>query len=125
MTQLRLRAVQTRHGVIYGRNALILESSDLRMAPLKLTLTTSLSLANCRPPFRGRPDVRVIFAFSAIRRLVIHPLDDYPDESSSQSSFDEYVDEEGRAIGRFVLSTYDHVFDVQGRCDLTDGSPAS
>ena len=115
-----MRAVDTRHGVIYARNALIIEKRDLLLAPMTLTLSTRLSLAGCRPARKNKPDVRLIFTFTNIRRLTIHPVDDYPGEAFSKSSFDEYLDEAGAPLGRFVLSTYDHVFDVSGRCEWAD-----
>ena len=120
MQNHELRAVETRHGVIYARNALTIENHELRLAPMTLILSTRLSLAGCRPVKKSESDVRLVFTFTNIRRLTIHPVDDYPGEAFSKSSFDEYLDEAGAPLGRFVLSTYDHVFDVAGKCEWDD-----
>ncbi len=125
MADPNLRAVETPHGVIYSRNALVVERHELSLTPMTFVLSACLSLANCRPARKGEPDVQVVFTFTDIRHLAIHRLDDYPGERFSRSSFDEYVDEAGQSIGRFVLSTYDHVFDIAGRCEMTTRSDAT
>jgi hypothetical protein len=105
--------VDTPHGVIYGRNALLLKSQDIDFSPLAAKITCSLSRAGCIPEILNKPDVDVTFSFTDIKRFSIYKLDDYPHEQYSSSSFDRVQDEKVGA--RYVLSTYDYVFDIVGK----------
>ena len=104
--------VDTPHGVIYGRNALLLRSQHIAFSPFIATITCSLSLAGCIPEIVNKPDVQVAFSFTDIKRLSIYRIDDYPYEQHSSSSFDKVEDD--NAGERYVLSTYDYVFDIFG-----------
>lgn len=58
------------------------------------------------------------FLFTDIESLSIYKVDDYPYEKYTSSSFDEVDGEYKRNNKRIVSSTYDHVFDIVGKCDL-------
>lgn len=105
--------VDTPYGVIYGRNALLLISQHIAFSPFVATLTCLLSLAGCIPEITNRPDVQIAFSFTDIERLSIYIIEDYPYEQHSSSSFDKVENENGGA--RYILSTYDYVFDIVGR----------
>lgn len=121
MTSLTMKEIITPYGVIFSRNALIVRSHTLQLAPLTLEVRASLSLRGCRPPVADQPEVDVVFTFRNIESLSIYPLDDYPYEHYTASSFDEVEGTYEKGRQRTVLSTYDHVFDVIGTCEMTEG----
>lgn len=106
------KEIQTKYGVIYGRDALVLSGTELKIYPFNFIINTLLSLSACKPEVLNVPDVKVKFIFSDIERLSIYKLDEYPYEKYSKSSFDcvDEINEGGRK--HIVLSTYDHVFDI-------------
>ncbi|MBV7407062.1 hypothetical protein [Enterobacter sp. ENT03] len=115
---MKMKEIKTRYGVIFGRNALILSNTDLNFHPFKLTISASLSLSACRPVVMNAPDVSIHFSFDEIESLSIYKFDDYPYEKYTESSFDEVEGVYKNDRKRIVLSTYDHVFDVIGKCEL-------
>lgn len=115
---MNMSAVETKYGIIYGRDALILLNTELKLHPFELIIKSSLSLAACKPIIRHEEDVSIIFLFSNIESLTIYKVDDYPYEKYTSSSFDEVEGEYENDNRRLVLSTYDHVFDVVGKCKV-------
>lgn len=113
---MKMKEIETKHGVIYGRNALILSNTKLNFYPLGLTIKASLSA--CKPEVMNVPDVNVQFSFNDIENLSIYKVDDYPYEKHTKSSFDEVEGVYKNDRKRIVLSTYDHVFDVIGKCEV-------
>lgn len=63
-------------------------------------------------------DVNIQFLFDEIESLSIYKFDDYPYEKYMESSFDEVEGVYKNGRKRIVLSTYDHVFDVLGKCEV-------
>jgi hypothetical protein len=118
---MKMKAVETRHGVIYGRNALIVTATDLTVHPMTLTVKASLSLSNCMPEILDAPDVNVTFVFTDIEHLSVCGVEAYPNEEYTDSSFDLVEGTYGNDRKRIVLSSYDHVFDVVGQCDVIYG----
>ncbi|OCG15354.1 hypothetical protein A9G45_13100 [Gilliamella sp. HK2] len=115
---MNTKEIQTKYGIIYTRNALILSEVKLECYPFTLVVDTSLSLAGCKPEILNVPEVKVTFMFNDIDRLSIYKIDEYPYEKYSKSSFD-LVDEVHKAgKQRIILSTYDHIFDVIGRYEI-------
>ncbi|TKY81115.1 hypothetical protein R0L47_19125 [Pectobacterium polonicum] len=115
---MNMKEIETKYGIIYGRNALILLSTELKFHPFELIVKSSLSLAACKPVISNEKDVPIIFLFSNIESLSIYKVDDYLYEKYTSSSFDEVDGEYKNGNRRFVLSTYDHVFDVIGKCEI-------
>jgi hypothetical protein len=115
---MNLKEIQTKYGIIFTRNALMLSEVKLKCYPFTLVVDTSLSLAGCKPEVLNVPEVKVTFIFSDIDSLFIYKIDEYPYEKYSKSSFDlvDEVHKKGRQ--RIVLSTYDHIFDVIGRYEI-------
>lgn len=113
---MKMSAIQTKYGVLYGRNALILTDAKLTFYPWELRITTSLSLSACKPAITNRDDVIVEFIFNDIDSLSIFKTDDYPYEKYTSSSFDIVEGECENENKRIVLSTYDQVFDIVGKC---------
>ncbi|QGU85922.1 hypothetical protein [Erwinia sorbitola] len=115
---MKMKEIETKYGVIFGRNALILSNTDLNFHPFKLAIKASLSLSACRPAIMNYPDVDIQFLFDEIESLSIYKIDDYPYEKYTESSFDEVEGVYKNGRKRIVLSTYDHVFDVVGKYKL-------
>lgn len=116
---MKMKAIETKHGVIYGRDALIVTATELALHPTRLTVEASLSLANCKPQVLNAPDVSITFAFTDVERLSVCGVEEYPDEKYTESSFDLVEGTYSNARKRIVLSTYDHVFDVIGQCEVS------
>ncbi|WP_145956669.1 hypothetical protein [Xenorhabdus budapestensis] len=116
--KMKTRAIETIYGIIYSRNALILTDVELNMAPFSAKVNASLSLSGCRPQLKDKQPIDISFKFYDIEFIKIYMINNYPYEKYSSSSFDEI--EEGHRLGnkRYVLSTYDHVFDVVGKCEI-------
>lgn len=117
--EMKFKAIETRHGIIFSRNAMIICSHELTLAPITLTVTASLSLRGCKPRIANMPEVRITFTFTDIEQLSIYRLDDYPNEKYTDSCFDLVEGTYKRNRKRIVLSTYDHVFDVIGQCEVS------
>ncbi|MBL5827503.1 hypothetical protein [Serratia fonticola] len=115
---MEMKEIETKHGVIFGRNALILSSTNLNFHPFNLDIKASLSLSACRPAVMNVPNVKIQFLFDDIESLSIYKVDDYPYEKYTESSFDEVGGTYKNGRKRIVLSTYDHVFDVIGKCEV-------
>lgn len=115
---MKRKEIQTKYGVIWGRDALIISGVKLECYPFNLTVHTSLSLSCCRPKVLNAPEVEVTFVFSDIKNLSIYELEEYPYGDHSQSCFDyvEETHEDGRQ--HVILQTYDHVFDVIGKYEI-------
>lgn len=111
---MNLAAVSVSCGTIYSRDALILKGVDLEFYPFKVSIHATLALSGCRPA--GVGEVEMEFVFSDISSFSIFRLDDYPGEKFTVSSFDKIEGE-----SRYILSTYDHVFDVAGHCSVVMG----
>ncbi|MCG8711065.1 hypothetical protein JHU04_004421 [Brenneria sp. 4F2] len=115
---MNMKEIQTKYGVIYGRDALILSGTELKFYPFNFIVNASLALSACKPEVLNVPDVKITFIFSDIKKLSIYKVDEYPYEKYSKSSFD-YVDgnhEDGKQ--HIILSTYDHVFDIIGKYEI-------
>ncbi|MCO6537180.1 MAG: hypothetical protein J6567_04385 [Gilliamella sp.] len=112
---MNTQEIQTKYGIIYTRNALILSDVKLECIPFTLMVNTSLSLAGCKPEILDAPEVKVTFIFSDIDSLSIYLIDEYPYEKYSKSSFDLVDEVHKKGKQRIILSTYDHIFDVIGR----------
>lgn len=119
MPGLKTVAIETVHGVLYGRDALIVTSNVMTLAPFEFLVRASLARSCCIPRISGQPDIGVEFRFRDISSLMVFRLDDYPFERFSSSSFDEVANDDPSAAKTYVLSTYDHVFQVTGLCDIT------
>lgn len=115
---MKMKEIETRHGVIFGRSSLVLSSADFDFYPLKLTVKALLSLSACKPVVMGVPDVNIQFSFSDIESLSVCKVEDYPYEKYTESSFDEVDGVYKNDRKRIVLSTYDHIFDVVGKCEV-------
>ncbi|GMB64629.1 hypothetical protein [Pectobacterium parmentieri] len=118
LVNMNMREIETKYGVIYGRNALILSNTALNLHPFEFIVTSSLSLMACKPSIKNKKDVLIKFSFTDIENLSIYKTDDYPYEKYTASSFDEVEGEYKRDNKRIVLSTYDHVFDIIGKCEV-------
>ncbi len=112
-----MQAIQTRYGVISGRDALVLSRHELSFSPFSLRIKASLSLAACEPEIVGVPDVNIEFYFYDIEKLSVYKVDDFPYEKYSESSFD-LIEEPVSGRKRIALSTYDYVFDITGKFDI-------
>ncbi|WP_313438437.1 hypothetical protein [Stenotrophomonas sp.] len=115
---MKVKAIETKYGLIYGRNALTLSETELTPYPLSLVIRASLSLRSCKPMITNTPDVDVEFLFSNIKSISIYKTDDYPYERRSLSSLDLIGDMDEAGLQHVVLSTYDHVFDVIGEYEI-------
>lgn len=115
---MNTKEIQTKYGIIYTRNALILSDVKLECVPFTLTICTFLSLSGCIPEVLNCPDVKVTFIFSDIDSLFIYKIDEYPNEKYSKSSFDLVDEVHSNGKKRVILSTYDHIFDVIGRYEV-------
>lgn len=118
MANMNVKAIETKYGLIYGRDALVLSGTELILYPFKFVIKASLSLRSCKPMITDAPDVNVEFLFSDIKSMSVYKADDYPYEKHSLSSFDLIDGIDGDGLQHIVLSTYDHVFDVIGKYDI-------
>lgn len=118
MNKINTLAIKTKHGVIYGRNALIATSTAFSDRPLEITINASLSLACCLPEVIGTAPVKVTFKFYDTTSIAVYRLDDYPYEKYLSSCFDEVTSDKSNGKKRYILSTYDSVFDIAGRCEV-------
>lgn len=110
------QAILTELGVIFTRDALVLKSFDMSCYPFEAVLIASLNTSGCRPVAKEKKEYIVGFYFQEISCISIYKIDDYSYEKHTKSSFDEVVDNDKKEQKRFVVSTYDHVFDVTGEC---------
>jgi hypothetical protein len=108
--------VNTSYGVIYGRNALIIKNHTITFMPFTATIRCSLSLAACIPAVLDVPPVDMTISFTKIKKLCIYKIDDYPYEKYTSSSFDKITDAD--VEDRYILSTYDYVFDITGEHEI-------
>ena len=104
--------------MIYGRDALIVSSTELKLYLFNFLVKASLSLSFCKPSIKDAPDVRIEFLFSNIEMMSVYKIDDYPYDVNLQSSFDLIETEREVDLQRVVLSTYDHAFDIIGKCEV-------
>ncbi|WP_260602304.1 hypothetical protein [Cronobacter sakazakii] len=118
VVEMKLKAIETKYGVIYSRDALILNGTELSFYPFKFVVKTSLSLATCNPDLYGETDDNVEFIFSNIQRMTIYKADEFPNEKYSVSSFDLVGEESEKEYHNVILSTYDHVFDILGKYEV-------
>lgn len=119
MDNMNVKAIETKYGQIYGRDALVLSGTKLNFYPFTFIIKASLSLSACKPIITGVQDVNIEVLFSNIERLSIYKVDDYPFEKYIQSSFDLVVDTQRDEIQHIILSTYDHVFDIIGKYEIS------
>ncbi|HDS0947939.1 TPA: hypothetical protein QDZ34_001090 [Stenotrophomonas maltophilia] len=115
---MEAKAIETKYGLIYGRDALTLSETELTLYPLSFVIRASLSLRSCKPMITDAPDVDVEFLFGSIKSISIYKTDDYPYEKRSLSSLDLIGDMDEDGLQHVVLSTYDHVFDVIGEYEI-------
>lgn len=52
-----VKALETKYGQIYGRDALILTGTELNLYPFNFTIKASLSLSACKPAIKDAYDV--------------------------------------------------------------------
>lgn len=116
--EMKLKAIETKYGVIYSRDALILNGTELTLYPFKFVVKTSLSLAACNPDLYDETDIDIEFIFSDIQQMTIYKADEFPNEKYSVSSFDLVGEECERKYVNVILSTYDHVFDILGKYEV-------
>lgn len=121
---MKTKAINTRYGVIFSRNALIIRKQELSINPLQLDISVALSLKGCRPPLDDEREIEAHFCFYDISSLSVYRLDDYPYEKFSCSSFDEVEDTSCKPRQRIILSTYDYVFDIVGQYQIDYTDPA-
>lgn len=115
---MNVKPIETKYGLIIGRDALIISETELSLYPLNFVIKTSLSLSCCEPALIDTSDVNVDFLFSNIKKLTIYNLDDYPYENNSKSCFDLIENtNEGEPL-HIILSTYDHIFDIIGNFEI-------
>lgn len=115
---MNVKALETKYGMIYGRDALIISSTELKLYPFNFLVKASLSLSSCKPSVKDAPDVHVEFLFSNIEMMSVYKIDDYPYDGNLQSSFDLIETERDDDLQRIVLSTYDHVSILLGNVSL-------
>ncbi|MBD1227506.1 hypothetical protein [Xenorhabdus griffiniae] len=115
---MKTQAIETTYGIIYSRNALIATDVALNMTPLSVKISASLSLSGCRPQIKDKDPINISINFYDIEFIKIYMLDDYPYEKYSSSSFDEVEEEHRSGNKRYILSTYDHVFDIVGKYEI-------
>ncbi|MFJ2974296.1 hypothetical protein ACIPDS_06430 [Kluyvera sp. NPDC087067] len=115
---MNVTAIETKYGLIYGRDALILSGTELILYPFNFLIKASLSLSSCKPIITDAPDVNIGFLFSNIKKMSIYKADDSPYEKYSLSSFDLIENTDEDELQHIVLSTYDHVFDIVGKCEI-------
>lgn len=118
VVDMNIKAIETKYGLIYGRDALIVSSTELKLYPFNFLVKASLSLSSCKSSIKDAPDVRIEFSFSNIEMMSVYKIDDYPYDGNLQSSFDLIETEREDDLQRLVLSTYDHVFDIIGKCEV-------
>lgn len=115
---MNVKPIETKYGLIIGRDALIISETELSLYPLNFVIRTSLSLSCCEPALIGVLDVNVDFLFSNIKKLTIYSLEDYPYEKNSKSCFDLIKDTNEDEVQHIILSTYDHIFDIVGNYEI-------
>ena len=115
---MNVKPIETKYGLIIGRDALIISDTELSLYPLNFVIRTSLSLSCCEPALIGVLDVNVDFLFSNIKKLTIYSLDDYPYEKNSKSCIDLIKDTNEDEVQHIILSTYDHIFDIVGNYEI-------
>lgn len=118
IVDMNIKAIETKYGLIYGRDALIVSGTELKLYPFNFLVKASLSLSSCKPGIKDAPDVRIEFLFSNIEMMSVYKIDDYPYDGNLQSSFDLIETEREDELQRVVLCTYDHVFDIIGKCEI-------
>jgi hypothetical protein len=110
------QAIKTLYGEVYGRDAFILKNVILDMYPLELEVVTSLDLSFCQLNNGLSGEVLVYFKFKDIKSLTITMIDESKYQRVKKSCFDKVFDTE--CDEHYILSTYDHVFDVIGQCEV-------
>lgn len=73
-----VKALETKYGKIYGRDAMILTGTELNLYPFNFTIKVSLSLSACKPAIKDACDVTLVFFISNIENslyinlMIIH-----------------------------------------------------
>ncbi|AKG69182.1 Uncharacterised protein [Serratia fonticola] len=109
------RAIKTQYGTIHGRDALILKNVKLDMYPMSIEVNALLDLSFCQPPTESNIEALVCFKFKNIKSLKITMIDESDYQLIKKSCFDLIV---SGGNNNYILSTYDHVFDVIGQCEV-------
>ncbi|AYH04271.1 hypothetical protein [Pectobacterium parmentieri] len=117
MLTVNNQAIETIYGEIHGRDALILKNVMLNMYPMEIEVITSLDLSFCQPNKGLSEEVLACFKFKNIKLLNITMIDESKYQLVKKSCFDKILDEEKDE--HYILSTYDHVFDVVGQCEVS------
>jgi hypothetical protein len=117
MLTVHNQAIETIYGEIYGREALILKDVILNMFPLELKVIASLELSLCQPSKGLEGEALIYFKFENIKSLNITMIDESSYQPMMISCFDKIFDKEKDE--HYILSTYDHVFDVIGQCEVS------
>jgi len=111
----KTEAVETKYGIIEGRDALIIEGYTFELMPLCLSIRTSLDLQLCVPEHHKREYRDISFTFSNITKISIHMRDEYPD-LFVESCFVKVKNIEN--ADEYILETYDHIFWIRGNVSL-------
>lgn len=117
MLTVNNQAIETIYGEIHGRDALILKNVILDMYPMEIEVITSLDLSFCQPSKDLSEEALVCFKFKNIKSLTITMIDESKYQLAKKSCFDKVLDKE--KDDHYILSTYDHVFDVIGQCEVS------
>ncbi|MFQ0999154.1 hypothetical protein [Gilliamella sp. BG6] len=117
MPEVNNQAIETIYGEIYGRDALILKDIIFDMFPLELKVVASLWLPHCQPSRGLEGEALICFKFKNIKSLTITMIEESKYQLVQKSCFDKVFDKEQDE--HYVLSTYDHIFDVIGQCEVS------
>ncbi|MEP9307185.1 hypothetical protein ABKU01_03020 [Enterobacter cloacae] len=85
---MNIKSIETKYDMIYGRDALIVSSTELKLYLFIFLVNASLSLSFCKPSIKDAPDVRIEFLFSNVEMKPVYKIDDYPYDGNLKSSFD-------------------------------------
>ena len=116
---MKTTAIQTKYGVIYGREALQINDIKLGVYPMSLEVYTRLQLSFCRPKPEGdEPEVDLIFRFTSIQALEIYVYEEFAYEKDIKAAFSKTRVSDSNEFEKYVLCTYDHVFVVTGDYEI-------
>lgn len=116
MLTVNNQAIETLYGEIHGRDALILKNVILDMYPMEIEVITSLDLSFYQPSRELNEEALICFKFKNIKSLTIMMIDESNYQLVKKSCFDKIFDKEKDE--HYILSTYDHVFDIIGQCEV-------
>ena len=117
---MKITAIQTKYGVIYGREALQIQDLKLSVYPMTLEVSTKLSSSFCRPKIvtKGEDEIDLLFRFTSIQALEVYLYEEFSYEKDIQSAFSKTRVSDSNEFEKYVLCTYDHVFVVTGNYEI-------